>query len=459
MKRLIIALLALWPALAWAQNNGGFVYPPPAAGLNVSNTWTASQSYSASILGNITVNSYLSTNLGPSGLGWGPYDGNSTNNYFRYAPPGPHSGIIESAVAIINNTPGSGTFGPASADVALSVYGMKNNYLTNLTTGEIDTVECAAYQGAAGDTGCYIADAVKVRGSGSDSGGVLGSEFHATWVNTSGTPTWLTVSLEGFGEGAGGVSNGLGYGSYQEQRLGPAYSANHVDTLNQFSGAAGTYGWKYAIDATHDRTLADTYFAVRGDIVTGNQVPGDIIQGISGDQTIVRTDSSGIWHLRNTGDTADLISVAQAGAGLMAINAPSPFNFGVLQVREIAGQNLVFVANGNASDSGAAGLASLNDAANAYEPIAYLGSRHHFMIGSVTIDAGLSVGAAGAKLTPQTIAQVLAVTCNSSAEGTLEWVKDTVGSAAPTFHLTLAGSGSTTVDSLVSCNGSNWVYD
>lgn len=62
-------------------------------------------------------------------------------------------------------------------------------------------------------------------------------------------------------------------------------------------------------------------------------------------------------------------------------------------------------------------------------------------------------------LTPVTISTLLAITCNSASEGDVAFVKDTVGSAAATFHLTVAGAGATTVNSLASCNGSNWQYD
>jgi hypothetical protein len=60
---------------------------------------------------------------------------------------------------------------------------------------------------------------------------------------------------------------------------------------------------------------------------------------------------------------------------------------------------------------------------------------------------------------PQTIATVLGTTCNSGSEGSTMWIKDSTGAAVPTFHLIVAGSGATQVDSLVSCNGTNWVYN
>jgi hypothetical protein len=66
-------------------------------------------------------------------------------------------------------------------------------------------------------------------------------------------------------------------------------------------------------------------------------------------------------------------------------------------------------------------------------------------------------GVAGPLLTPVAIASLPA--CASGNEGQLAFVKDTVGSGAATFHLTVAGGGATTVNSLASCNGSNWQYD
>jgi hypothetical protein len=58
----------------------------------------------------------------------------------------------------------------------------------------------------------------------------------------------------------------------------------------------------------------------------------------------------------------------------------------------------------------------------------------------------------------QTIAQTLAITCNAASEGNMAHVKDTVGSAAVTFHLVVAAGGATTVDSKAYCDGTNWRY-
>jgi hypothetical protein len=58
-----------------------------------------------------------------------------------------------------------------------------------------------------------------------------------------------------------------------------------------------------------------------------------------------------------------------------------------------------------------------------------------------------------------TIAQLLAITCNAASESDVAWVKDTVGSATPTFHLAVALGGATAVHSMASCNGTAWVYN
>jgi len=62
-------------------------------------------------------------------------------------------------------------------------------------------------------------------------------------------------------------------------------------------------------------------------------------------------------------------------------------------------------------------------------------------------------------LNPVTISGLLAISCGAGTEGTVAYVKDTVGSAAPSFHLTVAGGGANAVHSLASCNGTNWQYD
>lgn len=60
-------------------------------------------------------------------------------------------------------------------------------------------------------------------------------------------------------------------------------------------------------------------------------------------------------------------------------------------------------------------------------------------------------------LSPSTIAGL--PSCASGQKGDIRYVSDTLGLSAPTWHGTVAAGGSTTVNSLVSCNGSNWQYE
>ncbi|MGG2041156.1 hypothetical protein [Burkholderia gladioli] len=49
--------------------------------------------------------------------------------------------------------------------------------------------------------------------------------------------------------------------------------------------------------------------------------------------------------------------------------------------------------------------------------------------------------------------------CNVALQGSLAYINDATASSAPTFHGAVSGGGSTSVQSLVSCNGSIWQYN
>jgi hypothetical protein len=72
--------------------------------------------------------------------------------------------------------------------------------------------------------------------------------------------------------------------------------------------------------------------------------------------------------------------------------------------------------------------------------------------------SGNVVAGATFRTAPVTIAQLLAITCNSTTEGASAFVKDTVGSAAPSFDLTVAAGGAATVNRSAWCNGTVWKY-
>lgn len=63
----------------------------------------------------------------------------------------------------------------------------------------------------------------------------------------------------------------------------------------------------------------------------------------------------------------------------------------------------------------------------------------------------------GVKLAPMTIANL--PTCNGGATGTVAYASDTTFLNAVAFHAVVAGGGAITANTLVSCNGTNWVYN
>lgn len=316
---------ASWAANGVIQDSGvpgGGVVPPFTTGdLLVANAQgrvvdagvlSAPANAPTGIASNISAATYLSANLGPSGLNWLPYDFEFTNSYFRYAVPGTHGGVNVSLLAVIN-TPGSGTFGPGNADIPLAVSVSKNNYLTSSVDGEIDAVQITTRQGEKGDTGGLVVDAQKTKtGTAADSGGVAPFEVHGTFTDATGATTQYLASLCAFGEAAGGVSSSTGYGCDVEARAGAVWSAYHADTQH-LGGALPNGGWKYVLDATTQRNVSNEYFRIQGDVVTGTQVAGDIIQGLSGNSKIIRTDSAGTLHIRNDADNKDLLTVTNGG--------------------------------------------------------------------------------------------------------------------------------------------------
>lgn len=60
-------------------------------------------------------------------------------------------------------------------------------------------------------------------------------------------------------------------------------------------------------------------------------------------------------------------------------------------------------------------------------------------------------------LAPVTIAAL--PTCTVALQGALDYINDATASGPPTFHGTVTGGGSTSVQSLVTCSGSVWQYD
>lgn len=73
-----------------------------------------------------------------------------------------------------------------------------------------------------------------------------------------------------------------------------------------------------------------------------------------------------------------------------------------------------------------------------------------YHLGPVTLGAGV-------KLSPMTIASL--PVCNSGSTGTVAFASDTTFLNAVAFHAVVAGGGAISAKTMVSCNGTNWVYD
>ena len=67
------------------------------------------------------------------------------------------------------------------------------------------------------------------------------------------------------------------------------------------------------------------------------------------------------------------------------------------------------------------------------------------------------VGNVALRISPITIAGL--PTCTGAIQGSISYINDSVGSAAPTYHGTVTGGGATNVAGIVSCNGAVWQWD
>lgn len=179
------------------------------------------------------------------------------------------------------------------------------------------------------------------------------------------------------------------------------------------------------------------------------------------------SNSSGIFNLA-TANTAgsfvtDELTLDRSGnltllnGGLFALNKVYGGN--------AAGSTLTLQSTSNGAPSGdsvaiAGTTINLNGASNAKVTVGFNGM-------FPTADNVTTLGGGSNRwtevftytmlLSPLTIATL--PTCNAGSKGLMAFVADTVANAAPTFHGTVTGGGATTVNSPVSCNGTNWQYD
>lgn len=280
----------------------------------------SSPGFTVGALGNVATRRFISDNnssnallvgIGPpANLGW-PYAATGAYNYNHVTVPGSHVGALYFNTVFAVNTPGSTSFGPTSADGAIGASVLKDNYLTSIVEGELDVIYTAVYQGRKGDAGLFLGGAVKVKsGTGADTGGVLGFEISAQWVNPSGTILNDVHSIAPFLEGASGVSGGIGYGFYTESFTATNYAGVYVG--NNLANDPNAK-WTYAFVAANARTLAGQYFRVVGDAVTGAGVAGDIIMGVNGATKTIR-NLAGVLQVRNAADNATLFQISDTGA-------------------------------------------------------------------------------------------------------------------------------------------------
>lgn len=210
------------------------------------------------LIGNpfISTTSYTAyARLGPDGLGlmpFGGFTGNNVNITTTYT----NSSTAQVANFFGYNFLSSTANGPAYANVTCFISSEKESFLTSILPGELDLIYMTARQGDQGDLGGILLDLQKTRFSTpfsvntSDEGGIVAWEAQVAVVNAGGFPALQMHSIQGFAEGAGGLSNATGFGGYNEAHVGIWYSANHVDTLNTNANANSPTFFTASISST-----------------------------------------------------------------------------------------------------------------------------------------------------------------------------------------------------------------
>ncbi len=248
--------------------------------------------------------------LGPDGENAIPFGSFRAQDHV-HAIAGPHRGGAYVGFSRTMTATGSGVFGPANADVSILFSARKQNYLTSKIEGEVLTQYLINEQGRKGDAATLLASTSKVKtGTSGDTGGALGYEFRAAFVDSSGAVLSSVHSYGPYMAPTNDMSGGAGYGSYVESFDGTNFSAF---TAGAYLNSNPSTGWRNVLVATADRTSANTYFRVRGSKgLEGTQKPGDIVIGSSQPKTI--RNNSGVLQIRNAADSATLLEVSEAGA-------------------------------------------------------------------------------------------------------------------------------------------------
>lgn len=182
------------------------------------------------------------------GAGW------AANNVFLKSITATHAGTTQSPKGTLFITTGSGADGdPFTCDYA-EMWGIrKRDYLTSNIAGDVNGPSALVLQGRRGDAGGAAFGVHKVFGTGTDTGGAVGVETTVQKLNTAGTVTMHVQSIQGFAEGAGGLTGTTGVGFDTEAQVGTIFSAFIANDLSPGS-------WTNILVASHSRSPGDIYF-------------------------------------------------------------------------------------------------------------------------------------------------------------------------------------------------------
>jgi hypothetical protein len=152
-------------------------------------------------------------------------------------------------LGVVRKVLGSGTNGPATADLATFFNVEKDNWLTTTQQGEIDGQYIVTRQGINGDCGGILLDIRKVK---SGTGGSVTIESGNRWVDSNEVRLIHIQAIMNFLEGAGGHSGNTGYGFYAEAQAGNPFAAFYAGGLND-GGANSPGGFQNLLVYYSDR--------------------------------------------------------------------------------------------------------------------------------------------------------------------------------------------------------------
>ena len=169
-------------------------------------------------------------------------------------------GDSRSTVAFVREAVGSGTNGPATADIAGIFSAIKKNHLTSTVQGEINGAYVVVRQGQKGDFGGILIDTEKV---GGDTDGGVAIESSVKWVNNLGVVTKRLQTIQNYaGQGSSfyGVTGQSGIGFWAEAQVGAQYAAFLADQTQTANGAV----FENLIVHTKDRAVGSIIYRVTG---------------------------------------------------------------------------------------------------------------------------------------------------------------------------------------------------